>query len=160
MFQDEFFDEFEENNLLEDGDASSHSKYIEVKNEDGTSKTIRKSTFLWMLSESKGKLSSDRLKRVQEGKEEKSKRRRIDVATSSGFDSSTLVSEIRLNKSKEIEIGDWCFFKRPVLSVEHLSKQNIFENCVLGCIIAFKYITTGIANENTRATPITPSIHL
>lgn len=83
MSQDEFFDEFDENienDLLEDDGTSSHSKYIEVKNEDGSSKNIRKSTFLWMLSESKGKLSSDRLKRVQEGKEEKSKRRRIDVA--------------------------------------------------------------------------------
>lgn len=40
--------------------------------EDGSSSIIKKSAVVWLLSESKGKLSNDRLKRVQARKENES----------------------------------------------------------------------------------------
>lgn len=40
-------------------------RHIEIIDPDGSMRRILKSTFIWTLSESPGKLSSDRLKRVQ-----------------------------------------------------------------------------------------------
>lgn len=125
----------------------THSKYIDVQYEDGTTKTIRKSTLLWMLCESKEKLSSDRLKRVQEAKGETPKRRKLDpvAATSS---SATYSSEIRLIRSSEIEIGDWCFFMQSGFPVEQLSEQNILDNVFIGRIVSFNLTTRVITDEN------------
>lgn len=124
----------------------AHSKYIDVHYQDGTFKTIRKSPLLWIKSESKEKLSADRLKRVQEAKGDPPKRRKIDKVspTSSG----SLVNGIHLIRSNEIEIGDWCFFKRSSFQFEQLSEQNILDNVLIGCIVSFKYNL--MTNENSH----------
>lgn len=76
-------------------DTGVPSNSIEVRDEDGTTKIVRKSTFVWMLSESKGKLSSDRLKRVQEcTRTQDLKRKKLNPE-----------NESLLFKSDEIEIG-------------------------------------------------------
>lgn len=49
--------------------------FIEVKYPDGTIANVKKSTFVWKLLENNGKLSSDRLKRVQ-GSETEPKRKK------------------------------------------------------------------------------------
>lgn len=41
------------------------SQFVEVLNIDGTSRTVLKSSLVWVLSETKGVLSNDRLRRVQ-----------------------------------------------------------------------------------------------
>lgn len=53
-----------ESNDLTSASTSVIEPFIEIQNEDGTTTKIRKSTFVWLLTESKGKLSSDRLKRL------------------------------------------------------------------------------------------------
>lgn len=95
-----------------------------------------KSTFIWILSEFKQRLSSDRRIRVQQNQEEKTKRRRMN--SPSGSITTAGENEIRLIKSNEIELGEWCIFKQSNLSVEHLSESNILQNCVFGCIVGFK----------------------
>lgn len=131
--------------------TSMRSKYIDLRLEDGSVKSVKKSTFIWMLTDSKGKMSSDRLKRVQDATKENeksaAKRKKIDeTATNSAR--MNVVNENGPNqrldsnnkifmKTNEIEIGDYCFFKQKKTE---LSEQNVLKNCVVGCIIAFKYV--------------------
>lgn len=54
-----------------EGDAEN---FVEIIDPDGSKRKIRKSTFVWLLMESKDKLSSDRLKRVQRGPQSNKKK--------------------------------------------------------------------------------------
>lgn len=82
------------------GESSLRSKFIDVIQEDGTIKSVSKSELIWVLSETKYKLSSDRLQRVQDSSRatlrdssnQNMKRRRIDT------------SDV-LSKLDEIQIG-------------------------------------------------------
>lgn len=152
--------ESEESSLDDDEDLDanacstsslSHSKFIDIQDEDGSVKTIKKSTFIWMLTESKGKLSSDRLKRVQETNDSDVKRRKLHRY------SRNRANDIQLMKSDEASIGNWCFFKRlsSVPSVELLSEENILENCMIGCIVGFRCLPLSISNENLNASYLT-----
>lgn len=137
--EEEFFDPDDDEEEIfvgfPDDETVSHSKYIELINEDGSVKSIRKSTLVWLLTETKSKLSSDRLKRVQEAKNDDSKRRKH---TGKGIEE---FKETIILKSHEVEIGDWCFFKYTPsnFSIASLTEQNIMENGIIGVVIAFRY---------------------
>lgn len=49
----------------DDMQVDNDSKFVQVFNDDGTSKCVLKSTLLWLMTESKDKLSKDRLSRVR-----------------------------------------------------------------------------------------------
>lgn len=132
--------------------ANNCEKFVDITNEDGSKKTIRKSTFVWLLTKSKGKLSSERVKRVQGVTQDDvnpSKRRKI--VTSADIEPG---NDSILMKSNEIRLGDWCIFenKSPeLLSLEQNLEQNAFKKCLLGFIIGFKYIdSTGRAPKRRR----------
>lgn len=152
--EDSFFDE---DDINVDTDACqpttvSHSKFIDLINEDGSIKSIRKSTFIWMLTESKGKLSSDRLKRVQEaGPSPMTKRRKLNHQLREFTKEAG--KEVYLIKSDEVNIGDWCFFKQSnsMPAVELLSEEKIFENCVIGCIVGFRFKPLDNSKEKKRS---------
>lgn len=102
--------------------TQSTSNMVDVFDSDGSKKSIRKSTFLWMLAENKNKLSSDRLKRVQGSSSQNlgpasKKQKTIDV-----FDNG-----VNLLKCNDIKIGDWALFKmtRPSSSIENQNGQLI-----------------------------------
>lgn len=63
-------------------DSNKHSKFVQVETEDGKLKEIRKSRLIWILTEDKKKLSSDRMYRVKTTEQcldkHKRKRRRSD----------------------------------------------------------------------------------
>lgn len=93
---------------------------IEMDLGDGEKKTIKKSTLLWLLSESTGYLSKDRLKRVQDASRSKTCRRRLQF-------SKEISNKSSIKHECEIKIGDWCIFtddRKPIL----------------GHVICFKYI--------------------
>lgn len=121
--------------------ANNCDKYVDITNEDGSKKTIRKSTFVWLLTESKSKLSSERVKRVQGATQNDvnpSKRRK--TVTSADIEPG---NDSILIKSNEIGLGDWCIFenKSPeLLSLEQNFEQSAFKKCLLGFVIGFKYI--------------------
>lgn len=105
---------------------NEESSYIEVLS-NTTSKVIAKSSYIWLLSDSRGKMSSDRLKRVQECSEKITKgssRRRLEF-----FDVSAK-SKI-VFKLSEIKIGDWCIFRK---------ENNDSIKLMLGCILSFRYM--------------------
>lgn len=93
---------------------------------------IRKSTLVWLLSDSQGKLSNDRLQRVQAASKTTCKRRLIFAKQ---------ISQSKLMKMEEIQIGDWCIFKNS-------TKDSCSSELLIGQIIGFKYIDG--ANEKKK----------
>lgn len=97
------------------------SRFVNVVGSSGI-KTIRKSSLIWTLSNSKEKLSSDRLRRVRGHKKPYRQLEFIDIS----------VLNQLVYKANEIKIGDWCVF------------QNVFETnengFVLGNILSFRYV--------------------
>lgn len=110
-----------------------NSKYIQIFEPDGTSKVVLKSSIVWLLSETTGKLISDRLKRVQTTPVEKvtnrdPKRQKIHQDP----------SENVYTNSNEIMIGDWCFFSFDS-KTRITSNKNVIDSVVFGCVLAFKF---------------------
>lgn len=128
-----------ENNFIESKSLKNYNKerekvqvnesspFVEVTDTNG-SKIVRKSSFMWLLSDSKDKLSSDRLRRVQGNSKNKSAQRRLEFVDVNSIDSC-------IYKMEEIKIGDWC-----ILHNESNNSGN--EGCqfILGIILSFKYI--------------------
>lgn len=123
---------------------AENANFIEIINSDGTVTRIRKSTFIWQLSENKGKLSSDRLKRVQQasktqGTETKRKRKR--TLNSPIFTEPNQEEQI-LYKATDIEVGDWVLFKvneKAVVNYQDL-KDFLKKDCLVGLILGFKTV--------------------
>lgn len=110
-----------------------HDKTVEIANPDGSTKIIRKSTLLWLLLEDNHKLSADRLKRVQCGKDD------INAKQQKRFNQASIPENCLFFKFDEIAIGHWCFFE--MFPSEHKAslEQNILGNIVLGEIRGFRY---------------------
>lgn len=64
---DEYIDEDEmmKDNILDSETCDENSPYIIIRDENEIKRKIRKSTYVWMLSEPSERISSDRLRRVQ-----------------------------------------------------------------------------------------------
>lgn len=133
--------------LTDDSDIDSEQNvqtaYINIENEDGTTNLMKKTELLWALTDSKGRLSSDRLKRVQEmSRVDNIKRRRL--LPGEQYDETLVV------QSSEIHIGEWCFFRLDGdEEVQLASDKDVMKYCVLGNILGFKCI--GNDNEGKGA---------
>lgn len=130
-----------------------NSKYIHIFDPDGTSKVVLKSSIVGLLSETTGKLSSDRLKRVQTTPLDKvtnrvTKRQKKHQRSETYQDFS---ENVYIN-SNEIKIGDWCFFSFDSNTINtsilasiasNIPKENVIasviDSVVFGCILAFKF---------------------
>lgn len=89
---------------------SKPSPVIELIDENGMRRNIRKSRFIWNLTEYKDKLSADRLKRVQsstDGGNSSSKRRKIASSKKSNNNSN---EKPYFYKADDLEIGEWAIF--------------------------------------------------
>lgn len=118
---------------------SENSKYIKLNESDGSSKVVLKSSIVWLLSESRDKLSSDRLKRVQGTQPQKIKIKRQKISQNTEADA--------FFKSDEICIGDWCVFRLDNTS-SNTCKPNItlpaesaIGNVLIGSVLAFRFCT-------------------
>lgn len=116
--------DFDESETMAENVPDS-GKFVDIDS-DGTTKTIRKSTFIWMLSESKGKLSSDRLKRVQGCSE-------TNVGPNKRFKQNDFHEE-SLYKSAELEIGEWALFKPNDDDIANP------QNYLIGFVLGFRCI--------------------
>lgn len=101
-----------------------NSRFVNVTGKNGA-KTVRKSSLMWTLSNSIGKLSSDRLKRVRGTSNKRAPNRQLEFVDISLWNQPCY-------KATEIKIGDWCVF------------QNMFEKntteFLVGNIVSFRYI--------------------
>lgn len=105
--------------------------FVDVIDSDGSTKKIKKSTFIWMHSKSNEKLSSDRSQRVRgSSKVNTNKRFKHDWT-----DKPNLV------KMEHIAIGDWVVFKCSKDSVS----ANVDGDYLIGAVYGFKY-----ANDKKR----------
>lgn len=120
---DENIDKLADNDLDIDSTAESH-RNIEVWDIDGSVKIIPKSTLIWMLTESKDKLSSDRLKRVQGSASKPSfKRIKHDQPRSTVF------------KADQLEIGEWAVFE-----TDNIQNDSGIRDYKIGVITGFRIL--------------------
>lgn len=115
--------------------ADSSNTMIDIIESDGSKRSIRKSTFLWMMANFKDKLSSGRSMRVRgsssqnvgpPGKKQKTIEKTIDIFN----------NEVNILKSDAIKIGDWVLVKTPQSSSNLENKKGH----LIGNIIGFRHI--------------------
>lgn len=114
--------------------TNSLSSLIEIPLENGAKKTVRKSSFLWSLTDPRKQLSKDRLKRVQEAKaggKNDAKQKQTSRRLIFKKDPANADFILSLSKTNELQIGDWCVF---------LAEKNNKDVVLLGHLMSFKYI--------------------
>lgn len=122
------------------------TSFVEVEIGSGK-KSVRKSSLIGLLSDSKGKLSSDRLKRTQNITNDRSVRRKLEF-----FDMSP--QNRVLNQMNELQIGDWCLFRNQFSSTE----DERF-NFILGNILSFKYVNGRTEKDKQYSLDFAPIQH-
>lgn len=131
---------------IETENLNEKSLFVEVG-----SKTVRKSSLMWLLTESKQKLSSDRLQRVQSNSQtslkKKSVRRKLEFVDVSPKINVTM-------KMSEIQIGDWCIFNK--IPSDKPSDRIEF---VLGNILSFRYIKGRTHKDKQFSLDFAPIFH-
>lgn len=106
---------------------------MSIADEDGTIRTVRKSTFLWMMSESKHKLSSDRTKRWQEIGQS-------SAPTSKKFKPNTVTGdEPNIMQKEKLRIGDWSIFDIENAIIPNNFKPDGQKGYFIANIIGFRY---------------------
>lgn len=116
-----------------------NSKYIQICDLDGTMKIVLKSSIVSLLANSPGKLSNDRLKRVQETPLQKTAKRQ-----------KTLRNDIPQNlvKCSQLYIGDWCVFKfDPEMFSTINLPENTLENLLVGVVLGFEFVDGNTEKE-------------
>lgn len=158
-------------NSQSDLSPDQNTSQIEIIEYDGSTRKVPKSTLIWMLSESKKRLSSDRLKRVQESSASTSRKNKQLKLESKSSRSEDI--EIHLFKSEVLRIGEWA-----ILSVGHLrtdfglgtSEQNPINNYldnytsnyIIGLILGFRYVDrkNHILQCKSDYVPVDPALHI
>lgn len=119
---------------------------VEVTDSDGSSKIMKKSTFLWSLRKFNDKLSADRLRRVQQSSNTEAD---PEMQSNKRFKSDDPKDEI-LNffEVESLEIGDWAVFHTDTMpsTMPKTSKNNI-SDYIIGIVIGFQCIGNKL-NEN------------
>lgn len=110
--------------LLNDDDESMEEtdrKWVTVI-ENGEKKIIKKGTLVWLLTESREKLSKDRLTRVQESS------KNINPAfTRNSYD----FVQQKVIQSKRVNLCDWCVFK--------ITHDEVNTDICFGVLLSFRY---------------------
>lgn len=107
-----------------DRKINENSPFVKVSGSNGQM-VARKSTVIWTASNSKVKLSSDRLRRVQQSKAVRRQLEFVDVS----------MNEKPYYTVEEIKIGDWCILRNVLENIENNNSKFI-----LGNILSFRYI--------------------
>lgn len=115
-----------------------NNRFIELCEADGSTKIVRKSTLVWLLSDPATKLSNDRAKRVQSTPLQKaSKRQKVSQ--------NYIPMETTIFRSDQLHIGEWCFFAQiaennlPSSSQGNLQYVLGINNIVFGALMGFRF---------------------
>lgn len=127
--------------------------FIKVSDTKGNVKIVRKSSALWALTNSKSKLSNDRLKRVQQDAIERAsgKLNKIEQVN------SNVSPEVLVSRQEMLNIGDWSYFVHGKSKKYTQSLNELYVGQVLG----FKYIIGKTAKEKQYSrnnAPVNPNI--
>lgn len=134
------------------------SKFVEITNTDGTARTVLKSSVIWAFTESKGKLSKDRLSRVQSPRTTPTtprKRRLNDNSQANEPNSKKQKRNTTFSHANEVSIGDWCLFKNSNNTSDII--DDIDSSLVLGMVLGFKYIKGKSEKEKQYSLESVPS---
>lgn len=127
-------------------EKSNDTKYIEIKEKDGSVRTILKSSAIWALTETKNCLSKDRLTRVQSphirpntprstpSSKSSARKRRMSDTSQENYSKRKKESE-PIHSAEELTVGDLALFRSNSQMVD-----NYGPGCVLGMILGFRYI--------------------
>lgn len=110
-------------------------KYVQVLSPDGITRLVRKSTFVWMLTDSKGKLSSDRLKRVQTSNDT-NPRKKIKFNDSN----EAKRDKQMFTKSDFSNIGEWALFLNSENTEDFQTESNLMNSHFIENILGFRKI--------------------
>lgn len=119
------------------------SPFVRISDDKGEDRTIRKSTLVWILTDSTQKLSNDRLTRVK-GTPTLSCARRLEFNSPKHSDICCLI------ENDQIKIGDWCIFKCE-------DETHIKTQLVLGNILSFQYIKGKTQREKSYTWDYAPT---
>lgn len=115
----------------DDLNIDEKSRFTKITDENGDTKIVRKSSLVWLLSNSnKEKLSNDRLHRVQNkpGNGHRQLNSKSKIPT---YGTGRL-----LYISDELCLGEWAFFENPIVTKR--SKKNYgIENYLVGAVMGF-----------------------
>lgn len=114
------------------------SSFLDILEKNGSLKKVRKSSVVSLLSTGKAKLSSDRLRRVQNSSE-KSSRKYLSFLNEK-------TKEV-IHQSDNLCIGDWCVFK---VSKKMRKHGNFLDYVLVGAVVGFRLITAGKARWQKR----------
>lgn len=128
------------------------SRYVEVSLENGRTKKVRKSTFLWSITDPAKHLSNDRLKRVQLSENENARSCRRRLVFKSTVEATNPI--MSLNTNLEIQIGDWCVFHLNRTENENKTEE-VF---ILGNVLSFRYIDGNSAKAREYSWDFAPVI--
>lgn len=144
----------------QNNDSDANSLFVQVLDETGASKWIKKSAVVWLLSESNGKCSNDRLKRVQSRKEFESNGPKRKIAHEEASEESSKMKRLKqgdtMGKLNAIEIADWCLFVHNRNELGNERNKNIFENIVVGSVLGFRYANCRKQKEKQYCLDIAP----
>lgn len=132
-----------------------NSPLIDITLASGAKKTVRKSTLLWTLTESKQKLSSDRLKRVRDAGQDTKPKKRRRLEFKKAVSPNHNVSILSLIRKDELQIGEWSIFQYTKLT----ETNEPIEVFVTGNILSFKYINGKTEKDKQYSwefAPVTP----
>lgn len=131
--------------IRDDSDEMSiideNSRLTQITDNNGEVKTVQKSFVVWMLSDSKEKLSNDRLQRVQYKPNQKRITPRRALSVPNLF---SAVDNHLICVSQEISLGQWCIFRK---TSDKRYAINI-NNCILGAVMCFQ--NKNGKNQNER----------
>lgn len=85
-------------------------RFVEILDENGTAKFLRKSKVLWLVTQPAGNISKDRLKRVQGVQNTITKKRKN---TEIDHTSKRIKVQGAFEVMNEIQNGQWCIFEKP-----------------------------------------------
>lgn len=125
-------------------------RHIEIVDDDGSSKSMRISTYLWSLTKSKHKLSLDRLKRVQDKGPEVA--REVDTQQNKRAklsEPNEIPIDFFLHKSEGLSINDWAIFRSDAETVAGTVDNSLDDSIHLGIVVGFRFIEK-ILNAKTK----------
>lgn len=119
------------------GEIDGNSPFVNVFHKDGTEKKIKKGALVWRVTQSTKPLSKDRTLRVQAEKNSKIPKTSTDLRTIHQVDGGLCTSFHIMDR---IQIGDYCIFRKNSDYSNTISVKESLENCVIGMVLAFRYI--------------------
>lgn len=120
------------------------NQFTTFNDHSGKIVSIRKSTLVWLLSDGTKKISNDRLTRVQLSNAHDESMIGKSRLRKSHNSNDLEQSENIINVARQINIGDWCFFKYK--EKECKASEDVKAICI-GRILAFKLTHGRTAKE-------------